>query len=429
MIVVIKNSRKSIFSKRMLYVITSYWMLSLFVSSFNPYNMYPVSNSTYFWMVANVSFFLLGFLSYKNHKTTNYYDETIHIDELFKNKLFLAFLIVCIVFTLYIYHEQNAVIFAYNIGYLRENFAELMFEGKPMLSFIYMTVLKAGFEFSLFLALYLLIYKRDFHKIIPLLLFLVPFIFLSGGRTRAMMIAFYFVFLLVGNKLYNRVADTNSVLTFKLKHIIGTVIALLLIFLLFSYTSMLRIGYTELSLEALKEGVDKSLLQMCSYSVGPFRAFDIAIEKDYLNIVGGLKYGQATLGGLESFLERIIRHAFGLQIPNVNDSTLVYLQDTEITVGANEVTYFNFAYTNAIYHYFDFGYFGIVIWPLIFGRFFSKYTIIAESNPYIPSLALLAFCFEMAIYSVFSLLTVQPFALPYMFVLLFFIHRDLRKRR
>lgn len=419
----ITKSKQSRIAKRMLYVIVSYWMISLFVSTFNPYHLYPVSFNTYFWLTVNVSSFVIGYLSIRGNSKLDYDRITVPIgvDRLFKSYKFWGLLVICIAFTLYIYSQQSAVVLAYNIGYLRQNFAELMFTGKPMLSFVYMTLLKSFYEFTLFLGLYLIIYKRDFTKIAVLLIFIVPFMFLAGGRTRAMMVAFYFIFLLIFSPLLNHAQETKSPLTFRLKHVFFISISLFLLFILFSYTSMIRLGYTDFSFEALREGVDKSLLQLCSYSIGPFRAFDIATHSNYIDMVGGYKFGQASIGGLESFLERIIRHLIGVQIPNVNESTLQYLQDTTISVGTHDVTDFNFAYTNAIYHYFDFGYIGIIIWPFLFGRFFCRQTIKAEKNPSLPTLVLVAFLFEIAIYSVFSLLTVEPFAIPYIIFLLVLI--------
>lgn len=430
-IFLIRFSNQSKLSKRMLYVIISYWMLSLVISSLNPYHLNPVSVDTYFWMVVNVGSFLTGYLLYNQHINSVKFKpaSNFNIDSLFKSKWFLLLLITCTLFTLYIFYQQRLIVLSYNIGYLRENFAELMFTDKPLLSFVYMTLLKAFYDFSLFLAFYLLVYKRDYVKIVLLLIFIVPFIFLSGGRTRALMLSFYLIFVLICNNTFNNFSDTKFQINFRIKPVIFSVLGIVLIFILFSYTSMLRLGYTDLSLEGFGLGVDKSLMQMCTYSVGPFRAFDQAIDKDYLDLVGGLKYGQASIGGIESFLERIFRHAFGVQLPNVNKSTLVFLQEEVINVGTNEVTDFNFAYTNAIYHYFDFGYIGIIVWPFLFGLFFSKYSSIAERYPSIPAFALLSFLFEIALYSVFSLLTVQPFAMPYIICLIVLIKLNVKKQK
>ena len=427
----IRLSNQSKLSKRMLYVIISYWMLSLVISSLNPYHLNPVSVDTYFWMVVNVGSFLAGYLLYNQRVISPKFKPVpdINFDGFFKSKWFIILLATCTLFTLYIFYQQRLIVLSYNIGYLRENFAELMFKDRPLLSFVYMTLLKAFYDFSLFLAFYLLVYKRDYVKILSLLIFIIPFIFLSGGRTRALMLSFYFIFILICNNTFNKFSDTKVHISFKPKSVIFTVLGIVLIFILFSYTSMLRLGYTDFTFEGFGEGVDKSLMQMCTYSVGPFRAFDQAITKDYLDLVGGLKYGQASIGGLESFLERIVRHAFGIQLPNVNNSTLVFLEETSVVVGTNEVTDFNFAYTNAIYHYFDFGYIGIIIWPFLFGLFFSKYCTIAEKYPSIPAFALLSFLFEIALYSVFSLLTVQPFAMPYIICLLILINLNVKKQK
>ena len=428
LLVLLKGKKMTSMAKRSAITIVSFWSLCLFVSTFNPFGLYDVSSYVYLLLILNVCCFAFGFVSKndaKNQKRAEIFD--FGIENLLESKIYLISILFSITVTWYLTYNQRSVVAIYNLGYLRENFYVLMFEGKPLLAFIYVNLLQPAYEFALFLLCYLLVYKRNIKHIILLSLFIVPFMFISGGRTRAMMIVFYFAFIVLGNNLFNKAKETNSFLSLKFKHILGVSIIFLFLFLLFSYTSVLRLGAEELDKESMSAGIEKSATQICTYCTGSFRAFQYSLEHDYLNEIGGLKFGRATFGGLESFLERIIRHLLGIQMPNVTEQTVNMLQTNEITVGSGVQSSFNYAYTNLIYNYCDFGVFGILLFPFLFGRFFKRFLDFAWNYPSIYSLALVAYLFEIGIYSVFSLLTAtDPASIPYIILLIMLSKKNKR---
>lgn len=416
----LKGNKMTSIAKRSAIVIVGFWSVCLFVSTFNPFGLYDVSSYVYLLLILNVCVFTFGFLSKREEERNRLYGKfDLGIDNLLESKIYLSFITFSIIVTWYLTYQQRSVVSLYNLGYLRDNFYVVMFEGKPLLAFIYVNLLQPAYEFALFLICFLLVYKRNIKHIILLTLFIAPFMFISGGRTRAMMIVFYFTFIVLGNNLFNRAKQITSTLYFSYKHVFGVSIIFVFLFLLFSYTSVLRLGAEELDKESMSAGIEKSATQICTYCTGSFRAFQYALDHDYLNEIGGIKLGRATFGGLESFSERLIRHLTGFQIPNVTERTVIMLQTNEITVGSGVQSSFNYAYTNLIYNYFDFGVFGILLFPFLFGRFFKKYLDFAWNNPSVFSLALVAYLFEIGIYSVFSLLTAtDPASIPYIIILI-----------
>ena len=406
-------------------LILSFWSLCLIVSTTNPYGLFPVSTYIHVLLILNVVSFTIGFLSKRNnYNSLSNVNCDFGIDKFLSSKLYRITMIFIIVITWFLTYQQRSFVLMYNLGYLRQNFYTAMFAGKPLLAFIYVNILQPAYELSLFLLCYLIVYKRDLKHIILLALFVIPFMFISGGRTRAMMLVFYFAFIVIGNSLFNKAKDTSSVLNFKIKHFFSVTIGFVCLFLLFSYTSVLRLGAEELDNESMSAGIEKSVTQICTYCTGSFRAFEYALEHNYVDIIDGFKFGRATFGGLESFMERIVRHLTGLQLPNVTEKTVMMLQSNEVIVGTGEESEFNYAYTNALYHYFDFGAFGVVLFPFLFGRFFKRYLDFAWAYPSVYSLALVAYLFEIGIYSVFSLLTAtDPASIPYIIVLIYFAKR------
>ena len=402
-------------------LILSFWSLCLLVSTFNPYGLFPVSTYVYVLLILNVVSFTIGFLSKRNkYKSLYAVNFDLGIDKFLSSKIYIIAMICIIVITWFLTYQQRSYVLMYNLGYLRQNFYTAMFAGKPLLAFIYVNLLQPAYEFSLFLICYHIVYRRDIKHILLLSMFVIPFMFISGGRTRAMMLFFYFAFIVIGNTLLNKANDTSSILNFRVKHLLGITFGFVCLFFLFSYTSVLRLGADELNKESMSAGIEKSVTQICTYCTGSFRAFEYALDHDYVDKIDGFKFGRATLGGIESFVERIVRHLTGIQMPNVTDKTVMMLQNNEVIVGNGEESEFNYAYTNVLYNYFDFGVFGVIFFPFLFGRFFKKYLDFACANPSIYSLALIAYLFEIGIYSVFSLLTAtDPASIPYILLLIY----------
>lgn len=66
--VYIKRMIRDSFSKKVILSFWTIWFISLVISTFNPYGLYPVSDEVYVIMLLNVSAIILGFSSVKVNK-------------------------------------------------------------------------------------------------------------------------------------------------------------------------------------------------------------------------------------------------------------------------------------------------------------------------------------------------------------------------
>ena len=136
-----------------------------------------------------------------------------------------------------------------------------------------------------------------------------------------------------------------------------------MVFLIGLITTM-RLNVNTVGNDGFNNAVEATTRQVLSYSVGPISAFDYAIENDYMNRIGGLKYGRLTLSGPELFIY-IILNKIGINYEKALDKLVIIKQDDTIDIGDN--TWWNALYTSLLYYYLDFGWVGIVLFPFIFG--------------------------------------------------------------
>ena len=118
--------------------------------------------------------------------------------------------------------------------------------------------------------------------------------------------------------------------------------------------------------------VEATSKAMLSYAVGPISAFDYAVNNNYLERIGGYKYGGLTLAAPELFVY-IILNKCGFRYEKSLDSLVCIKQDEYINVG--DESYWNALYTSLLFYYLDLGWLGIVLFPFLFGliiRFLIK---------------------------------------------------------
>jgi oligosaccharide repeat unit polymerase len=235
---------------------------------------------------------------------------------------------------------------------------------------------------------------------------------IAGGRIRLIMVLCAIIFYYFSRSVLPKEKNKSS--KFSLIFITSLIVFFATIVATF------RAGETEINKDSLLVGVEKNIKQLVIYNTGPCRAFDYAIEHDFVHQQGGPFLGRATIGGIEEFLNKITRHLVGFEDKHINQKTIYYLQDLIIYVAPD--IKFNYAYTNAIYHYFDFGLFGVIIFPFIFGLFTKNVIDKIYYSGSVWLYLMLSFFYAVLMQSTFTLLLVQPFAIP-LLVFLYIMHR------
>ncbi len=178
---------------------------------------------------------------------------------------------------------------------------------------------------------------------------------IGGGRTNFLVLLFavFFVFMITGIKL-------------KFKYVFSLCVFSLFIYVVISYFSAFRFDMQEFSLDTIREGASIFNENFVTYLVLPHRLFDYALQNDYLSQIGGYHYGLVSFDGINRYLRLFLR-LFSIDIPAIYEKTTAMFQDTRIFIGGDSFS--NYAYTNAIYHYLDFGIVGVFVIPFSFSLF------------------------------------------------------------
>jgi len=412
-------NESSRFSRRFFVFSLAFWFVALVVSVVNPYDLFPVSDSTYLLLLLNVFSFFIGYSSIKTVKDMP--DNYIDFEPILVSRIFKVVLYFCLVVSIHMLVTQFTIIAMYNVGVIRQSFYEVMFEGQPgWMAFAYTFVLRPFFFFVIPLLLYCIDNRSHYFDLICMMIFTFAFSFISGGRTRFIFIVIIALFYFMARykmKKKNILSRSNKGMVV---FILGAVIAATIM-------SSLRAGEKEVDKDGLSKGWEKNITQLVTYNTGSFVALEDFLNSPYMDNVGGPFFFRSTFGGVEEFFSKIIGKLTGIEPEHINKRTIYYMQDKEIQISNN--IDFNFAYTNVIFHYLDLGVLGVFLYPFLFGLFVKKTVnkINKTNSPYL--FCLLAFMFCTIYYSLFSLLLVLPFAIPYSVLLLFLDNYNNKKSK
>ena len=169
-------------------------------------------------------------------------------------------------------------------------------------------------------------------------------------------------------------------------------------------------------MEAIIHGSEELNKQFITYSLLPFRLFDYALSNQYLDKIG-YQYGLSTFDGLNRYAWIILKK-FGITISLVSENTTDFFQDSWISVGEDTVA--NYAYTNAIYHYLDFGVLGIFIFPFLFGIFFRLLIKRFYKSFSVPLYCLLFYLFFVLMHMIFTWHIQKMYALAFIGIMTFY---------
>lgn len=381
-----------------------YWFVTFAMSSFDPYGFNHVSFSTYLILFLNVSTFLFGFTSY--HFCNKVADKDLDIEKLVKTKVYNLVVIIGIVFVISLVTTKQSVMAynSYDTSLFRADFFEVLFQGNALLLYGYYLFLYPLYFFLMSVVAYCLFFYRDWKVILMALIYVVLFMSLSEGRLQYMNFALVLLFDFWLYRSRNKGFKIGkSVKIFGVMGVIG-------LYLMMAYTTQMR-----LSKNSFSEGVKELNETFVTYSIAPFRAFDYAMNNDYIEKAGGYKLGRASICGFDYLVSSLLKRV-GIKYVSVRTETNDYLQNNAISIGADHTV--NYSYTNAMYHYYDFGILGILIIPFIFG-YFCRNVIHSFCNYNTIYLhAACTFLFFVVMHMVFSWYFNKLFAIPYLLFLM-----------
>lgn len=250
-------------------------------------------------------------------------------------------------------------------------------------------------------------------------LFLFLYASVGNGRGGLIVFLFYcFIIYYLRRELYyiNLLASKRKKWNFGVVSFVCLFVGVGIIVVVISYMTAQRMGFDTFSAEVVKIGFEELKSQAVWYFLGPFRALDYSFRANYESITG-FWYGRATMGGIDNLLKLVI-HYLGGSYTIAHDEIGHLLQNSKISVGNGII--FNYAYTNIIFHYLDFGYVGVLLFPFLYG-FIVRYSIYKfTQKPTLLTLGIMIYLVYISMFNIFSWEFQKPSSIIYVLLLLFF---------
>lgn len=394
-----------------------YWGISIFVSCFNPFDMKPNSNETYYLLLFGMLSFVLGFILFGFRTTildtninVNYLREKVQ--RLTGSKMLKLLYLFCTVFasefmfTALVMSELNGETLT------GDDRGEILFEGSYVYKFFYHFIMNPLYYITLSL-LSVVILGRIKNRIVFCvlsILFIVASIVLSGGRSKFVIIIMYYIFS------YVCLIPNIRKQLFKIKNMILSIVILLVMLLAMALQTGFRsTGTYSLTGDDFFENIKSMGETIGVYSVIPIRLFDYALNNYYFEKFDGPYYGRATLAGCDGIATGVVRRFSGID----NESTLKivdYLQDNGIYIIPGKHPY-NYCYTALFFCYMDYGIFGVIILPFVFGYILRYYISQLYKYSSLPAFIIVAFGYFMVMHSLFQNYFIKNWTIPFCLVM------------
>ncbi len=378
--------------KAFFFLMGGYWCASLVTSLFNPFDLYSVSPYIYALVSMGYISCFVGF-SLRMRKIESFkltISKEAQIEDIFHFKFFQVTFFVSLIMVGYLASTQWQVILLQGaMGNIKLDFFELVFNNNSALFLLYQMLAFPMFHLSVILLSYNVIRGGNWKYSLLMLLYILLFCFL-GGKRGYFAIAFeYFIIVAVLTVFISKNRKKGEIKSLLTK--MGLFLAAILIGA--AYMTALS-GGVDYDKDRMKESNGENVANMIIYNVGAYRAFEYALNNDYLGKAGGYQFGRASFGGFLDYYGTPVLTKIGLPISRVSESTMKQLQDNEIIIGKDRR--FNFIYTSFMYFYFDFGVFGILVISFLFGRFLRYCLNLSVTDNSVVSFVLICYLFVTA---------------------------------
>lgn len=413
-------TNKDILTRRVSLLFFFVWCFLLVLSVSNPYNLKPVRPITYLCICTFVVMVLLGVkfptIRVSGKFAASYGATSLSFNQLATNKWVLGVIVIADIFLMFFCFqlrdllETMSALDYRNTGGLQND----LFGGNSLVGLTYtFLVTPMTFFSNIFLAYLILFNRKAVLPIILYTLFIVLRSYLEGQRSGLVdvfiFIAFFIFccpFFLSNKKTVARKKTINNILVVGLISVAA--------FGLLSFMTNQRLhNENEFSMASITEGANDTFNHLLVYSIGPFRAFDYALDNYYVDRLGGHSFGRSTLGFVDYSLQ-LVSSNLGLKYNTANGRIYKLLQDNWINIPQD----FNFAYTAIFNFYMDFGFLGVLLIPFLLGCllkiFITKFSY--TSNPI--TLLAAAYVFYILVNSYF---TWRMYDLSAMVTILWFI--------
>lgn len=409
----VKGSRIDSTSKRMLNMFVIYWFVSLFLASLKVFGIREVNTVTFIILMLGVFFFSIGFLIPAKKRSSSSAivknDISIQIEKL-TNSFFFKVLIV--IASVYIYTLLatffRTLLFYGSLADVRTDYYSQDLYG-PLFVQINTFILRPLYLVVLPVFAYQLLYKRNWLCLL-MGFYLFGYESLGGGRIGYVRIVLGVAF--IAYCLLRTFKDN------KRKGYTIVVVGGVLLFGLLSIVSAARKGEVGTGSSARQLGTEVAFEHLVTYTAGPIAAFDHYLENDLThNLLGGYQYGNVTLTPLISFVN-LFTSRLGISFNKPADELIIYKQETMIDL-APDISYWNALYTANVYYYSDFGAFGVILFPFLFGLLISWLVSKLYRYRSLAIVMILSFCMWCMMDSVLDYAFTSPYDVLTLIIMFF----------
>ena len=424
----IRTKKDDYISKMVLLFFSSFWLLSLFISSFNPNGLYDVSDTTYFILLINVISFFVGYSVISNQEKYSREEYAIKFEQslakYLNNWVFLLLALLSTVIVISAVLTQMAILAfdANEMSGIATGENDVLFQNS-YISIIYNVFIPVLFHIFLFLFPYLLLVKKNKLYAFAAGIFIVSRALIGGSRDSIFIIIIYFIVAFI----LRRVITHKQLRKHRNRFVKISVVVILSIgiYFLMVFLTSLRHGnldVNEQSFTEYSEGLQESFV---NYACGPFRAMDYGLNHHYDDYAGRPLLGRSTFSGLEDLLQ-LFGNKVGINFNPVSQKTVQHQQDHRFSVSAKFHT-FNYAFTDAMIFYYDGGIIAVIIFSFLFGLSTKLVIRMMYREMTLPAALLVGF-FVFGIYkSTFTWFMIKHWAWLYVIILLTWHHFEKKK--
>ena len=335
-------------------IVIVFWTVWIIISIINPFNLYDVELITYFYLLLFIIFFSIGFLlvARRIQSSKDDFESKIIVNKSIPI-IINIFVSVILLYFLFKYNSLLIILgvlearnIKFEIGLLFSNTFEYLLFSVIISSIVYLSFLLSTVNY--------LKNKKITGFFAISIINILLYSYIGLGRMAIFETGIFLILAFIFSKIF---------ILFKLK--IWHKISFLLL-AIFAIGSIMNITTKRLNSTLTEKGIIDTLLftleQGAVYFTGPISAFNHFISLRVPENTG-YTFGSSTFGGIDYFIGMVFSY-IGYPYQTANDKTGSFTQPA-IQIG-NDHT-FNAFYTGLMNFYMDFGYFGIIVFSLIFG--------------------------------------------------------------
>lgn len=386
----VKNRSKE--AKRIIVGFNFLWGIALVASLCSFSGKYAISASAYLLIVIAVISFNMGFY-YKSRQTLTLEKLQLSVNYIIYNKVFNVIIILLAVYLLSLFLTYIDALAVASAADLRTDFfdEENNLYG-PLFLFLNTWLLKP-ISILLMPLFPMALIQKKYGQAVLYISYLLVYNSLGGGRFGYTQIAWslYLVCICLYQVVKIKLSIRNALIAF---------VVFLGFYGLIALTTASRMANFDINRINYDKVLKETNTQISAYVSGPIAAFSYAIDNNYVKEMGGYQYGKLTLGAFDQVADIAFRK-IGVGYERAIPKLATIKQDSKIEIN-EDFPMWNALYTSNLFFYLDFGIVGVLVFPFIFARLFSKSLSLMQYKQNVMSLVLVNYVFVNCMHSVFD---------------------------